>query len=115
MGLARALLALLAAAAPFAAGQALYGAASPIAKLDKKGFAAMQADLERVWVVEFYADWCGHCKQVRLAALPTHCALRLRPACPSLSLACPSLLSLTALCLPTTIGSGGRTRPARPL
>ncbi|KAJ1627977.1 hypothetical protein T492DRAFT_841959 [Pavlovales sp. CCMP2436] len=64
MGLTRTLLALIAAgSASSAAGQALYGKASPITLLDKRGFAAMQTDPERVWVVEFYADWCGHCKQ----------------------------------------------------
>jgi len=37
---------------------------SPLVELTDETFdTVMTADTSSVWVVEFYADWCGHCKQ----------------------------------------------------
>ena len=48
-----------------AAADPLYDwSASPLVKLDDDNFASeVTKDTKHVWVVEFYADWCGHCKQ----------------------------------------------------
>eukprot|EP00013_Stygamoeba_regulata_P029708 CAMPEP_0177650950 /NCGR_PEP_ID=MMETSP0447-20121125/12247_1 /TAXON_ID=0 /ORGANISM="Stygamoeba regulata, Strain BSH-02190019" /LENGTH=413 /DNA_ID=CAMNT_0019153917 /DNA_START=27 /DNA_END=1268 /DNA_ORIENTATION=+ len=40
----------------------LYGANSPVINLSVKDFA--QVFDNHVWMVEFYAPWCGHCKQL---------------------------------------------------
>ena len=47
-----------------AAGQQLYDyARSPLVELTDANFEEMVVkDTGAVWVVEFYADWCGHCK-----------------------------------------------------
>merc|ERR1719223_1940357 len=45
--------------------QSLYDfESSPLTQLTDENFdAEMVADTTALWVVEFYADWCGHCKQ----------------------------------------------------
>ena len=47
-----------------AADPALYDfAESSLVKLGDDNFASdMTKDTKHVWVVEYYADWCGHCK-----------------------------------------------------
>lgn len=40
----------------------LYSAKSPVVQLTKKNFADLVIGSEHVWVVEFFAPWCGHCK-----------------------------------------------------
>ena len=62
MTLARLLLG--AALAVAAANDPLYDfEAVPIVKLDDDNFdATVTKDAKHVWVVEYYADWCGHCK-----------------------------------------------------
>ena len=51
-----------------AAADPLYDwSASPLVKLDDDNFASeVTKDTKHVWVVEFYADWCGHCKNLSL-------------------------------------------------
>mmetsp|Transcript_10885 Transcript_10885/g.23080 ORF Transcript_10885/g.23080 Transcript_10885/m.23080 type:complete len:774 (+) Transcript_10885:35-2356(+) len=59
------LAAILAAVSPLGVvGEPLYDfSAVPITKLDDDSFeATVTADTRHVWVVEYYADWCGHCK-----------------------------------------------------
>ena len=37
--------------------------ATSIVKLDDDNFeSTVTKDLKHLWVVEYYADWCGHCK-----------------------------------------------------
>ena len=62
MSLGARLLGLLAVAA---ANEPLYDfESSPLIKLDDSNFdKEVIKDDGHLWVVEFYADWCGHCKQ----------------------------------------------------
>jgi protein disulfide-isomerase A6 len=62
MSLGARLLGLLAVAA---ANEPLYDfESSPLIKLDDSNFdKEVVKDDGHLWVVEFYADWCGHCKQ----------------------------------------------------
>jgi len=48
-----------------AAGEALYEFSnSPLVQLEDGNFESMVTKDDRhMWVVEYYADWCGHCKQ----------------------------------------------------
>lgn len=48
-----------------AAAESLYEwSSSPLTKLGDDNFASeVTSDAKHLWVVEFYADWCGHCKQ----------------------------------------------------
>merc|ERR1711912_109520 len=42
---------------------AFYGENSPVVSLTAENWSEMQADTDHIWLVEFYANWCGHCKQ----------------------------------------------------
>lgn len=53
----RALLTVLAASALVAGA-----AASDVVKLTASNFNRKVIDSDAVWLVEFYAPWCGHCK-----------------------------------------------------
>jgi len=41
-----------------------YTADSGVINLNKKNFAEQVFGSEHVWIVEFYAPWCGHCKSM---------------------------------------------------
>ena len=41
---------------------ALYSKSSGVVDLNPNNFESRVVDSEGVWVVEFYAPWCGHCK-----------------------------------------------------
>jgi len=41
-----------------------YSKDSGVIALNKNNFADLVFDSEHVWVVEFYAPWCGHCKRL---------------------------------------------------
>eukprot|EP01117_Protostelium_nocturnum_P020422 TRINITY_DN9175_c0_g1_i1.p1 TRINITY_DN9175_c0_g1~~TRINITY_DN9175_c0_g1_i1.p1 ORF type:complete len:440 (+),score=149.72 TRINITY_DN9175_c0_g1_i1:75-1322(+) len=41
-----------------------YGKSSPVKELTSKNFAKEVINTEHVTVVEFYAPWCGHCKNL---------------------------------------------------
>eukprot|EP01116_Phalansterium_solitarium_P024202 TRINITY_DN8796_c0_g1_i1.p1 TRINITY_DN8796_c0_g1~~TRINITY_DN8796_c0_g1_i1.p1 ORF type:complete len:429 (-),score=122.62 TRINITY_DN8796_c0_g1_i1:119-1405(-) len=41
-----------------------YGKGSGVTELTSKTFAQEVFSTEHVWVVEFYAPWCGHCKSL---------------------------------------------------
>lgn len=47
-----------------AAAEAIYDFTDlPITKLSDENFeSTVTSDMKHVWVVEYYADWCGHCK-----------------------------------------------------
>jgi len=42
--------------------QALYDANSKVVQLTQENFDSQVLDSDDVWIVEFYAPWCGHCK-----------------------------------------------------
>ena len=44
--------------------QALYSPSSPVVKLTKDNFKKLVLDSDQLWFIEFFAPWCGHCKQL---------------------------------------------------
>ena len=52
---------LAAASAP--AALAFYGEDSAVVELDPESFYERTTKSKHLWIVEFYAPWCGHCKQ----------------------------------------------------
>lgn len=43
---------------------ALYSAGSSVVELTPENFNHKVLDSDHIWIVEFYAPWCGHCKQL---------------------------------------------------
>jgi protein disulfide-isomerase A6 len=43
---------------------ALYSKTSGVVELTDNNFDLRVKDSDGVWIVEFYAPWCGHCKQL---------------------------------------------------
>jgi protein disulfide-isomerase A6 len=43
---------------------ALYSKSSGVVDLNANNFDSRVKDSDGVWIVEFYAPWCGHCKQL---------------------------------------------------
>ena len=41
-----------------------YGAADDVVTLTPDNFAKLVDKSKSVWIVEFYAPWCGHCKRL---------------------------------------------------
>jgi len=48
----------------FFEANALYSKSSGVVDLNANNFDNRVKDSEGVWIVEFYAPWCGHCKQL---------------------------------------------------
>jgi protein disulfide-isomerase A6 len=44
--------------------QALYKFPGPVIELTTANFKKEVLDDDAMWLVEFYAPWCGHCKQL---------------------------------------------------
>ena len=44
--------------------QALYSSNSKVVQLTQSNFNSMVLQSNEVWIVEFYAPWCGHCKSL---------------------------------------------------
>lgn len=44
--------------------EALYGAGTNVVELTDSNFERLVVKSDEVWVVEFFAPWCGHCQQL---------------------------------------------------
>ena len=42
----------------------LYSSGSPVVALNQSNFASLVTKSDEIWMVEFYAPWCGHCKSL---------------------------------------------------
>lgn len=47
-----------------AGSYALYDTASDVVVLTPSNFDKLVVNSDEVWIVEFYAPWCGHCKNL---------------------------------------------------
>lgn len=43
---------------------ALYDSSSDVVDLTPSNFDRLVTNSDEVWIVEFYAPWCGHCKNL---------------------------------------------------
>jgi protein disulfide-isomerase A6 len=44
--------------------QSLYKDDSAVIKLNKDNFQSLVIESDKLWFIEFYAPWCGHCKKL---------------------------------------------------
>lgn len=58
------LLALVLVASILGTAFGLYGSNSKVVKLDKNNFKNLVLNSKEIWLVEFFAPWCGHCKSL---------------------------------------------------
>jgi protein disulfide-isomerase A6 len=42
----------------------MYDSGSRVVKLDASNFKQKVLDADEAWIIEFYAPWCGHCKNL---------------------------------------------------
>lgn len=42
----------------------LYSSNSPVVQLTSSNFKSQVVKSDEIWLVEFYAPWCGHCKNL---------------------------------------------------
>ena len=47
-----------------ASGQCLYSSRDDVIELTPSNFNREVVDSDSIWIVEFYAPWCGHCKNL---------------------------------------------------
>ena len=48
----------------FETSNALYSKSSGVVDLNPNNFDSKVKNSDGVWIVEFFAPWCGHCKQL---------------------------------------------------
>ncbi len=46
------------------ANNALYTPSDDVVELTQSNFKSLVMDSDEIWLVEFYAPWCGHCKSL---------------------------------------------------
>lgn len=47
-----------------AGSYALYDSSSDVVMLDPSNFDTLVLKSNEIWIVEFFAPWCGHCKNL---------------------------------------------------
>lgn len=52
---------------PAAMAQGIYGSSSPVLQVDARSYDSLIAKSNHTSIVEFYAPWCGHCKNLKPA------------------------------------------------
>ena len=45
--------------------QCMYPSSSDVVDLTPSNFDKKVIDSDSIWIVEFYAPWCGHCQQLK--------------------------------------------------
>lgn len=48
-----------------ASANCMYSSTSDVVELTPSNFDKLVTNSDHIWVVEFYAPWCGHCKNLK--------------------------------------------------
>lgn len=56
----------------------MYGSDSDVVELTESNFDKLVTNSDNLWVVEFYAPWCGHCQSFKSAYAQAATALKVK-------------------------------------